>query len=461
MTKKNVLLFFTDDQRFDTIAALGNSEILTPNLDALVEQGTSFTHAHIPGGTVGAVCMPSRAMLHTGKTLFRLKQNGAVIPTEHTMLGEVLQNTGYRTYGTGKWHNGPETYARSFTDGGEIFFGGMNDHWNVPAYDFDPTQKYDQTRKVISNPFYSNTVTTGRCDHVHLGKHSSELFCEHAANWIKQYDTEDPFFMYISLMAPHDPRSMPESFLKMYDPEKIKLPENFVPEHEFDYGVRNIRDELLAPYPRIPEEMRVHIAEYYAMITHLDHELGKVIEALKSAGKYEDTLIIFAGDNGLALGQHGLMGKQSAYEHSIRVPLIFAGPSIPKGETRDSYVYLFDIYPTLCELIGIHTPPSVEGLSLVPVIHNEQASVRDELYLAYADLIRAVKDHRYKLIHYKYKDETHFQLFDLQTDPLERINQYGEQDYEEITKKLELKLHQFRDEWDDLKHPTGARFWSS
>lgn len=461
MTNKNIVLFFTDDQRFDTIAALGNSEIHTPNLDQLVEQGTSFTHAHIPGGTVGAVCMPSRAMLHTGRTLFHLQQDGAVIPPEHILLGEVLQKAGYRTYGTGKWHNGTEAYARSFTDGGEIFFGGMSDHWNVPANDFDPTHKYDQTRKVISNPFYSNKVTTERCDHVHLGKHSTELFCEHAVHWIEQYEATDPFFMYISLMAPHDPRSMPASFLEMYDPTQIKLPENYLTEHSFDYGVRAIRDELLAPYPRTPEEIRVQIAEYYAMISHLDHELGNVIKALQSAGKYENTLIIFAGDNGLALGQHGLMGKQSAYEHSIRVPLIMAGPTVPQGETRDSYVYLSDIYPTLCQLIGVKIPPSVEGVSLVPVIHNEKASVRDELYFAYADLLRAVKDQRYKLIHYKYKDETHFQLFDLQTDPLERVNHYGEPGYEEITKKLELKLHQFRDEWDDLKHPTGARFWNA
>ena len=162
--KPNILLFFTDDQRFDTIRALGNDQIQTPNLDALVARGTTFTHAHIPGGTCGAVCMPSRAMLHTGRRLFHIDGEGQQIPQGHITLGEYLQSAGYTTFGTGKWHNGRGAYARSFSEGDEIFFGGMGDHWNVPAYHFDPTGQYHSKRPYVADPFYSNTTEYRDCD---------------------------------------------------------------------------------------------------------------------------------------------------------------------------------------------------------------------------------------------------------------------------------------------------------
>ena len=151
--------------------------------------------------------------------------------------------------------------------------------------------------------------------------------------------------MYVSLMAPHDPRTMPKEFLEMYDPEEIKLPENFLTEHPIDTGALRVRDELLAAFPREPNEIKRHIAEYYAMISHLDHAFGRLLTALQEQGKLDNTIIVFAGDNGLALGQHGLMGKQNLYDHSVRVPLIFAGPGIPEGEQRNSPVYLLDIFP--------------------------------------------------------------------------------------------------------------------
>jgi len=130
--KPNIVFFFTDDQRFDTINVLGNNEIITPNLDRLAGQGTVFTQAHIPCGTSGAICMPSRAMLNTGRTLFHIKGAGEDIPPEHTLLGEALQKSGYNCFGIGKWHNGSSSYARSFNAGAEIYFGGMGDHWNRP-----------------------------------------------------------------------------------------------------------------------------------------------------------------------------------------------------------------------------------------------------------------------------------------------------------------------------------------
>lgn len=450
----NVLFFFTDDQRFDTIRALGNEEIQTPNLDALVARGTSFTRAHIPGGTISAVCMPSRAMLHSGRTLFHIRGEGEEIPADHTTMGEAFRAAGYDTFATGKWHNGRPAFARSFSHGAEIFFGGMSDHWNVPAYDFDPSGRYDATCPIVRRPRENNDVEYRKCDHIHAGVHSTDLFVDAATDFLEARSAERPFFAYVSLMAPHDPRTMPRRFLEMYDQEAIQLPANFAPQHPFDYGALRIRDELLAAFPREPAEIRRHIGEYYAMISHLDDGLGRLLATLDDRQLLEDTIVVFAGDNGLALGQHGLMGKQNLYEHSVRVPLIFAGPGIGAGVQRDDLVYLLDIFPTLCGLVDTTAPSTVEGSSLESALHGEEGAPRDLLYLAYESTIRGVSDGCHKLIEYA-GGET--QLFDIQEDPGEVANlASGEPARVESLRKRMVVL---RDQWDDSAHPQGASFW--
>jgi arylsulfatase A-like enzyme len=457
--KPNVLFFFTDDQRFDTIHALGNSEIQTPTMDRLVAQGTTFTHAHIPGGTSGAICMPSRAMLHTGRTLFHLDGAGRSIPENHVLMGEHFQAQGFNTWGTGKWHNGPAAYARSFSDGAEIFFGGMDDHWNVPAFDHDPTGKYDGRLPQCPDAFRSNALKIRQGDHLTAGKHSSELFAEAAMDYLNGYDSDDPFFMYMAFMAPHDPRTMPQEFLDLYDPEKIKLPENFMGGHPFDNGDLKVRDELLADFPRDPQDTKRQIAEYYAMVTHLDAQMGRVLETLEATGKADNTIVVFAGDNGLAVGQHGLFGKQNMYEHSVRVPLVMRGKGVPQGEHRDAYVYVLDIFPTLCELVGADIPRTVEGISLVPALNDANDHVRDTLFAAYRQYQRMVKDDRFKLIEYVVDGRRTTQLFDLQNDPLELHNLANDGEHLETISKLREILFQWRDEWDDEKSEWGKVFW--
>ncbi|MDA1044995.1 MAG: sulfatase-like hydrolase/transferase [Verrucomicrobia bacterium] len=455
--RPNVLFFFTDDQRFDTLRALGNDQIFTPTLDALVARGTTFTHAHIPGGTSGAVCMPSRAMLHTGRTLFHIDHVGQSIPADHTTIGECLKSAGYTTFGTGKWHNGRSSYARSFSTGAEICFDGMADHWNVQAYHFDPTGAYDTTCPIATD-FMCSTHTHPRpCDHVKGGTHSTELFVDAAIEFVRQQDGTHPFFMYVSLLAPHDPRIMPERFLKMYDPQTVVLPENFAHEHVIDTGALDIRDELLAARPRDPQEVKRHIAEYYAMITHLDQALGRLLSVIEAQGELDNTIVVFAGDNGLAVGQHGLMGKQNLYDHSVRVPLIFAGPGIPQGERRASLAYLLDIFPTLCDLTGLDTPASVEGLSLAPAIKDPMIVGREALYLAYTETIRGVTDGKHKLIEYA-GGET--QLFNLQDDPREIKNLARDTASAEILTEMRSKMTRLAEAWDDEKHPLGMHFWA-
>ncbi len=461
MTKPNVVFFFTDDQRFSTIHALGNDAIRTPNIDALVARGTAFTHAHIPCGTSGAVCMPSRAMLHSGRSLFHLDREGQQIPKEHTTLGQALQAGGYRTFGTGKWHNGHESFNRSFAEGREIMFGGMADHWNVPVYNRDPSGKYEQTIPFCTDAFHSKEVKQHRADHINCGTHSSEMVCSAGIEFIKRQDGSEPFFAYIAFLAPHDPRVMPEKFKAMYPPDEVKLPPNFMGGHPFDNGQLHGRDEDLAGFPRTPEETREHIADYYAMISHLDHELGRVVQALEERGLLQNTIIVFAGDNGLAVGQHGLFGKQSCYEHSVRVPLIFAGPGVPSGQKTDAYAYLFDIFPTLCGLTDTPVPHSVEGKDLRACMQSPEGKVRDTLYFAYRELQRAVKDRRYKLIEYAVPErDRQTQLFDLDKDPWELTNLASHPDYADKVAELRKELARLRDAWDDKAHRLGEKFWA-
>lgn len=458
MVKQNVVIFFTDDQRFDTIHALGNNEIKTPNIDQLASEGVCFCQAHIPGGTVGAVCMPSRAMLNTGRTLFHLEDCGRVIPESDALMGETFKKAGYECFGVGKWHNGRRAFSRSFTNGDEIFFGGMNDHWNVPVYHYDPSGKYETTMNITPNFNLHNKVTKRPGDHVNSGKHSSEVFSNAALNLLKSRNREKPFFMYLAFMAPHDPRTMPEQFRQMYTPEDISLPENFMSRHPFNYGVENIRDELLTDYPRNEYEVRKHIAEYYGMISHLDYELGRVVSYLKETGDYENTIIVFAGDNGLALGQHGLFGKQSCYEHSIRVPLIIKGNGIPKGVKTNQFAYLLDIFPTLCEMTGNEIPKSVEGRSLLPIIYDDKC-VRKDLYLAYGSLVRGIKNQNYKLIEYRKEGVCRTQLFDLKNDPKEMHNIADRADMGEIVSEMRSKLFTYANEWGDIESKEGKEFW--
>jgi len=459
MKRPNILFLFADDMRYDTIAALGNSEIKTPNLDKLARRGVSFNNAHIPGGTIAAVCMPSRAMVQTGRNICHLAESGAHIPDEHALLGEELIKAGYETFGTGKWHNCIKSFSRSFTAGGEIFFGAMYDHWKVPTAHFDPTGAYDCRWIEVQNPGYSNFTCERHADHVQFGVHSTDLFADAACDYIRGYDKDDPFYMFVAYMAPHDPRSMPQKYLDMYDLDEISLPPNFMGHHPFDYGMNMVRDENLTPLPRRADVVKQHIRDYYAMISHIDDTVGRVIEALKDAGKYDDTIIIFSADNGLAVGQHGLMGKQSTYEHSIKVPLIFAGPDIPQNERRNGFVYLFDIFPTLCDMLGMPIPDAVDGISFKAQLTDSEASSRERLFSIFGDKVRSIKDERYKLIEYKYANMRKTQLFDLQEDPWETDDlSYTAEAYPRIHRMRE-ELRKAAEEWGELNTPEGRRFW--
>ncbi|NQT58021.1 MAG: sulfatase-like hydrolase/transferase [Bacteroidetes bacterium] len=462
------MFVFTDDQRFDTIAALGNSEIDTPNMDRLVHSGTTFTHAHIMGGTAQAVCMPSRAMMMTGRTLFSLEGEGQRIPKEHVTMFEWFRSHGYATCHVGKWHQDRASHHRSFDTGSRIFgfekpgtWYASNAHWHTPVHDFDPTGCYrpeDTYMDPPIEPFTQPFETTK--EH---GKHSAEFFTDGAIEFVENHvnsDDQRPFFLYLAHLAPHDPRQYPRRLIDRYRESNVSLPPNFAVQHPFDNGDLFVRDELLEAHPRRPERVRQHLADYYAIITHLDEQLGRLLDQLDTLGVTENTIIIFAGDNGLAVGQHGLMGKQNLYDHSLRVPLIMTGAGVPVNQRTSSLCYLLDIFPTLCDLTGLDTPCSVEGKSLLPVLQDPAVSVRDILHFAYCGVQRAVRRDSWKLIEYVIGRTRTSQLFDLSTDPHEINNIAGDTRNTVILRELREELEQWPITLGDCREYHGKPFWS-
>jgi arylsulfatase A-like enzyme len=395
--RPNVLFLFSDDQRADTIRAHGNPHIRTPNLDGLAKAGVSFRNNYIFGGNSGAVCVPSRAMLMSGKTWFHVDTatlEGA------KLLPETLGEHGYATFATGKWHNGQASWLRAFQRGKAVMFGGMSDHSKVPVRDLGADGKLTAER-------------TGEM-------FSSELFADSAIEFLKGHDGKKPFFAYVAFTAPHDPRMPPASFREPYYRSLPPLPPNFRAQLGFDNGaMRGGRDENLAAWPRTAATIRDQLAEYYGMITHLDGQIGRVLDALRQSGHAENTIVIFAADNGLALGSHGLLGKQSVFEHSMRTPLIVSGPGIPRGKNVAAFTYLLDVFPTLCDVLGAPAPPDLAGESLRPLWEGRKTG-RDSVFLPYMQIQRAVRDERWKLI--AYPKIGHLQLFDLRADPHEQVN---------------------------------------
>lgn len=405
----NVLFILVDDMQRTCIHANGNDQVSTPNIDRIYRNGISFNRTYTNGALGGALSMPSRAMIMTGRGVFHVVKDGQVIPEQHVTLPELLRQQGYTTFETGKWHSDKASFNRSFSCGENIFFGGMhqyqtNGHVEPRLHHYDPAGNYDE-------------VFTGK-------KFSSEMFADATVDFLKsQKNGKNPFFAYVAFTSPHDPRMNHPDYAPSYDPDTIQLPINFLPRHPFDNGDMLVRDEVLTPFPRTEKMIKKELADYYGMISEVDIQIGRVLQALKENDQLENTILVFAGDNGLAVGQHGLLGKQNLYDHSIRVPLVISAPGMEKekGTERNVYCYLSDIYPTVCDLIGIQPAASVTSESLMPSIQGAKKH-RDHLFLAYSSIQRGIVKDGWKYITYNIDGTKIEQLFDLSNDPWEMVN---------------------------------------
>jgi arylsulfatase A-like enzyme len=388
-TPANVLFIFADDQRADTIAALGNVHLQTPNLDRLARRGVAFKHAYMQGGMNGATCVPSRAMLLSGRSVFHIDEKLTRDETWPAAFGRA----GYTTFISGKWHNTAASVPLSFQRARQLFTGGMTDPLRAP----------------LSN-----------LEHGKIGpakifpRHACATFAEETIAFLQEPHPK-PFFAYLAFDGPHDPHIVPAEFPIHYDPEKISLPANFLAQHPFNNGEMTIRDEQLLPWPRTPAAIRAMLADYYRYISYLDQLIGRVLDALDASPAARNTFIVFAADSGVARGSHGLIGKQNLYEHSVRVPLIIAGPGIPANTTTDALCYLYDVLPTLGALTQVPGPKTNEGIDLSSSLRDPRTPARASLTFAYQKVQRALRDERFKLIRYPQIDRT--QLFDLTRDP--------------------------------------------
>ncbi len=418
----NVLFILTDDQAFDTIGAHGNKRISTPNIDRLASTGTSFTHVFNQGSWSAAVCAPSRRMINSGRHIFHTGMG----PNNHKqgddakdfkMFGETFKDAGFSTFMTGKWHLPMPIFERSFTQGKAVFKGGMayeknGGQWRADYVDYD-----------------ANAID-GKNYYAYKGdKHSSEMIADAAVNFLSNQQgankSADPFMMYVAFLAPHDPRQSPDNYVAKYPAKSIDLPASYTTEHPFNQGDHYIRDELLADFPRKPEVVKGFIGEYYAMIEHMDRQIGRVLNALDDAGQADNTLIIFTSDHGLAVGKHGLLGKQNQYDHSVRAPFIVKGPNVPQGKTAKGMFYLSSAFPTAVELAGLEIPESVQMPSIAPLILGEtlpdgKNTIFDSIYGSYRHFQRMLRTEDYKLIYYPHLKKT--QLFDMVNDPDELID---------------------------------------
>ncbi len=428
--RPNILFLFADDQRADTIGAWGNEWIDTPNLDRLAAEGLSFERNYVFGSNSGAVCVPSRAMVLTGRSWMRSPNDMRGVRT----LPRELEAVGYRTFITGKWHNGEEALLRSFDRGTAVYLGGMADHTQVEVQDIEDGRLVRRrVGRAFSSELFADAV---------IAFLDEQARREEQAGTARATGSEQPFFAYVPFTAPHDPRQPPPEYRERYYRRNLPLPANFMPQHPFDHGALILRDENLGAWPRTPEVIRDQLAEYYGLITHLDEQVGRVLRALDENGQADNTVVVYAADHGLAMGSHGLLGKQNLYEHSMRCPLIIRGPGIPQGST-DAFTYLFDLFPTLLGLASAEAPPGIDGRDLAALWSGDGDTVwRQSLFLPYRDLMRSVRDERYKLI--VYSKVNHRQLFDLADDPDELRNLAADPAHGQTLARLEGLLEGWR-----------------
>ncbi len=446
-TKPNIVFIFADDYGYCDMGAYGNREVKTPNLDRLAARGVQFERAYNMGSYSAAVCIASRTMLNTGLTLWqaehatqrRTNQGPESVP----FWSELLEQGGYTTYFTGKWHVsgiGPK----------EVFEHVVREQPGMPSvHPGNKPHAYDRPKE--GQPDTWNPANPAEGGHWKGGKHWSEVLADDAIQLIGQASERDePFFMYLALNSPHDPRQSPQAYLDLYDADALEVPANFLPVYPHNQAMQaphGLRDEFIMPSPRTPRAVRVHRKEYYAIITHMDAQIGRILDALEAAGLSDSTVVCFTADHGLAVGQHGLAGKQNMYEHSLRPPFILAGPGIPRGEVRKAPIYLQDIMPTSLELAGVKIPEQVGFKSVMPIVRGDDRSRYPAVYGAYFNAQRAVVDGDHKLI--VYPSAKVIRLFNLAEDPLEMNDLARRPESKPVIRRLLARLGELQKEHGD------------
>jgi len=431
--RPNILLIVVDDQSpWDLKCYNPHTPLDSPHLDRLAREGMVFDGAYHMGAFVGGVCTPSRHMIMSGRTLWHLPiaplaMEKGLCPTglEQQTIPAVFNRAGYATMRTCKRGN-------SYEAANELF-----------------TVRHDATKR-------GGTAESGSQWH---GDRVMEYLKERSS----QQETK-PFLIFYGFSHPHDERDGTPELLAKYgavnhtdrdslppaNSKQPSLPPNYLPEHPFHHGHPGLRDEVAVSgvWERRDERtIRNELGREMACSENIDIQIGRVLAKLEATGELDNTYVIYTSDHGIAIGRHGLQGKQNLYQHTWRVPLIVKGPGIQAGSRAEGNVYLLDILATLCDLTGVQAPETNEGISFKPVLTGEQAIVRETLYGVYnggtKPGMRAVKQGDWKLIKYDVMNgevrET--QLFNLRDNPNEFLAEHHEPEVVSLT-NVKPEAHQ-------------------
>ncbi|NRB74710.1 MAG: sulfatase-like hydrolase/transferase [Verrucomicrobiales bacterium] len=446
--RPNILWYCTDQQRFDTIAALGNPHVLTPNIDKLVEGGVSFTHTYCQS----PICTPSRSSFMTGLYPARLhntRNGNATFPEQIPLISRLIADQGYDCGMIGKFHlqsSGHRTEPRIKEDGFRYwkFSHAPRDDW--------PEGEHDYADWVRENGGDLNAMRESE-DNVPREFHQTTWATTRAIEFISEERADQPWMLNINVYDPHPPFIPPKDYADKFDPNDMPGP-TFEPSDVAAQEKLVEADFQTTSKP--PEETNAKEAQakYYAMIALIDDEFGRLMDHLESTGQIDNTVVIFTSDHGETLGDHGLFYKGCRfYEGLTRVPLIFYAPGrFGEGVECDQLTELLDMSASLLEIAGAETPDYHQGQSLLPYLKGEKLlnePIRDAARSEYFDALAPAftqgkgtfatmyRDKRYKLVVYHSINKG--ELFDLEADPQEHNNLWEDPDYAAIRSELILK----------------------
>jgi len=399
----NIVFIESDDQSNQALGAYGNQAMVTPNLDSLAEEGVSFMNAYNMGCWSPAVCIPSRTMLFYGQTLWRSQKiNKENAPKA---FPEILRENGYTTYMTGKWH----------------------------AWGKNPKEIFDATGSIQPGQLKTYNSKAG---------HITDITGNEAVQYIEDYKSKKPFFLYVAFNAPHVPRQTTQNYYDLYPAKDMVLPPSVVNGEPLN---KNVKYQYTND-PLSSKTMQNRVQQNNAMVSHMDDRIGDIISALKEKGIYDDTIIIFMSDHGINFGENGVAGKVCLYEPSVTAPLIIKAPKIESNSKITDRIYLQDINPTLLEMVGLNVDPIVEFESLLPLISNE-GKPRESIYLAMFDDQRGIISDNEKLI--LYPKTGVIEHYNLKKDPWETNNLIKKNKPTKVETKLIKQLQDWQEKVGD------------
>ncbi len=450
----NLLWICSDQQRYDTIRALGNSLVNTPNIDRIIENGVTFTHAYCQS----PVCTPSRASFLTGRypRTTRCRQNGQTIPEDERLLPRILKDHGYRCGLSGKLHLSSCSDGKveqRIDDGYDVF------HWSHHPQPDWPENAYQQWLK-SKGVRWEELYSAPEVGYVKLGVpaefHQTTWCAEMAIDFIHENQNR-PWMFSVNMFDPHHAFDPPQEYLDRYDPAQMPVPKSSPGELDFKTSYQQL-DHIWAHnteggmrVDKITQEESQRItAAYYAMVELIDDQVGRMLQALEETGQLENTIVVFMSDHGEMLGDHGIYLKgPHFYEEAVHVPLTIQWPKqFRNGLKSDAFVELVDLVPTFFDAMGIPIEPQIQGKSLFSICTGEAdpSHHRDAVYCEYTN---SWTHHRsygtmyrtrtHKLVVYHGIPEG--ELYDLETDPDEFRNLWDDPASLEV--KLELMKQSF------------------